>query len=317
MPKSLRVGIIGVGHFGYFHAQKSHAHPLEQLVGVFDLDRHKAFSVAKDFDVSFFSQQSDLLESVDAVIIATPATTHFTLAKQALERGKHVFLEKPLSVSREEGEALISLSKKIGKVLQVGHLVTFSLPPQKILNFIPKPIKMQMRRSVPFLNRGSDVSVILDLMIHDLEFLFSLMGEKGVLLEACGRKYQTHYLDEVRASFLFKKTCRVDLFASRAASKPERFFLIEGEKGALKVDFVAHELLFFEKDHLVKQISWQKKDLLWEEHDAFTQSCLFGKENVSSLESAYQALCMANLLEKEIIEQIQNAPDSFSLLKTK
>ncbi|QCE34045.1 Gfo/Idh/MocA family oxidoreductase [Acetobacteraceae bacterium] len=310
MGSPLRVGIVGAGHFGRFHIQKSLLHPLEMLIGFSEIDKERAFSIAEEFSICFFENLGELLQEVEAVVIATPAITHFKLAKLALESGKHVFLEKPLAVKNEEGLALLRLAEEKKRILKVGHLLTYSLPVQKILEIIPSPSIIEVERCVPYANRGEDVSIAFDLMIHDLELLASLFGEIGVCLEARGRKIKTDLWDEIFSRFFFRSKCQVSLFASRAVEEGKRKISIEDAQFSLEADFVRQELRYFRKRNVgekifLHQIEWPKIDLLWQEHDDFTRLCLEGEFYTKgyNAETAFQALCMAERIEEKILDE--------------
>src|ERR1700753_1323039 len=167
VPK-LRIGVAGAGHFGRYHALKVAASDRARLAGIYDPDLERAKTVGWEAGAKEMAFET-MLAVADAVIVAAPAEAHFDLAAQALKAGKHVLVEKPIAATLAQGEELGSLAKARGLVLQVGHLERFSAAYQAMAGRIGAPLYIEATRIAPFKPRGTDVSVILDLMIHDLD----------------------------------------------------------------------------------------------------------------------------------------------------
>ncbi|MBV9813855.1 MAG: Gfo/Idh/MocA family oxidoreductase, partial [Acetobacteraceae bacterium] len=166
----LRVGVVGAGHFGRFHAQKVAASPRSVLAGVHDLDGARAAAVARETR-SRPLDWAALLDAADAIVVAAPAESHHALALEAMRAGKHVLVEKPIAATVAQADEMAALAAERGLVLQVGHLLRHSAEHAAISARMRRPLYLECVRVAPFKARGTDVSVILDLMIHDLDLV--------------------------------------------------------------------------------------------------------------------------------------------------
>ena len=170
----LRIGIAGAGHFGRFHALKVAAGRRATLAGLCDPDQARAAAVAREVRAPVLPLDA-LLQACDALIIAAPADAHFDLASQAIQAGRHVLIEKPIAATLDQADALAGLARSHKTVLQVGHLLRYSAEHRAISSRITRPLYIDAARIAPFKPRGTDVSVILDLMIHDLDLVLALV----------------------------------------------------------------------------------------------------------------------------------------------
>ena len=182
---ALKIGIAGAGHFGRFHALKAAASRRMELVGLSDPDAGRAHAVAREAKCAVL-EWAALLAAVDAVIVAAPAEHHFALAGEAMRAGRHVLVEKPIAASLDEADALAALARSRGVVLQVGHLLRYSAEHQAISQRMRRPLYIDCVRIAPFKPRGTDVSVILDLMIHDLDLVLALVDSPIAHVDAVG-----------------------------------------------------------------------------------------------------------------------------------
>ena len=281
----LPVGLIGAGHFGRFHALKLRDATRARLIGVFDHDPVRAQTIATEAN-SVPLDHAALLAACDAVIIAAPADAHFDLAAQALRAGKHVLVEKPIAATLAEADQLASLAQQAGVVLQVGHLERFSAAHGAVTARMGKPLYIEAVRVAPFKPRGTDVSVILDLMIHDLDLILALVNQPIQSVDAVGAAVASQHDDIANARVRFANGCVATITASRIAQKTERRMRIFSESGYLTIDFAARNLTLIGRDagtpipgfaeFGVQQASWEDHDALAAEHDAFYASCLDG-----------------------------------------
>ena len=281
----LPVGLIGAGHFGRFHALKLRDATRARLIGVFDHDPVRAQTIATEAN-SVPLDHAALLAACDAVIIAAPADAHFDLAAQALRAGKHVLVEKPIAATLAEADQLASLAQQAGVVLQVGHLERFSAAHGAVTARMGKPLYIEAVRVAPFKPRGTDVSVILDLMIHDLDLILALVNQPIQSVDAVGAAVASQHDDIANARVRFANGCVATITASRIAQKTERRMRIFSESGYLTIDFAARNLTLIGRDagtpipgfaeFGLQQASWEDHDALAAEHDAFYASCLDG-----------------------------------------
>jgi len=240
---TLRIGVVGVGHMGRRHAEKALA--LREsgadvtLVGVADADAERARGVASALGVDAARDTAALLRRADAVVVAVPALHHFAVVRAALEAGLDVLVEKPLAASLEEGQGLLELAEQEGRVLQVGHLEWFNAATRGIHGRIRSPRFVDVQRLGPFPAQGTDVDVVRDLMIHDIDILQRILGEEPEHVEAIGTPVITDQVDIANARFRFPSGCVANLTASRVARRPRRKMRFLQRDGYFSIDFLA------------------------------------------------------------------------------
>ncbi|UYH51807.1 Gfo/Idh/MocA family oxidoreductase [Candidatus Kirkpatrickella diaphorinae] len=298
--RPLRVGLIGAGHFGRFHALKSRASNRETLEILYDPDPSRAQSVAREVGCDVAEDIPALLARVEAVIIAAPAEHHYALAATCLEARKHVLIEKPIAATREEGEKLGALAAAQNCVLQVGHLLRYSAEHEAISTRVTKPIYIEATRIAPFKDRGTDVSVILDLMIHDLDLVLSLVRSPIRDIDALGVAVSSAHEDIANARVRFENGCVATITASRISLKTERKMRIFGAEGYLSADFMKRELTFIGRERGLplpgtggfrrEAILWADHDNIEAEHEAFVASCQDGAPVLVNAEAGIRAL---------------------------
>ncbi|MBR0655988.1 Gfo/Idh/MocA family protein [Plastoroseomonas arctica] len=236
----LRVAVLGVGHFGRFHAVKWAANPRATLIGVHDRDADRAALVAGELSVPAESAEA-LIAAADAVVVSVPTRGHFALAQAALEAGKHVFVEKPIAATVAEAEAMIALAAEQGVVLQVGHIERFSAAFAAVMAAPVggRALSFEAVRAAPFRPRSLDVSVVLDLMIHDIDLVMALAGEAPLSVAAVGAAVASDRADFCVATLEFSGGRRAVITASRVSLAMERRLRVLGTEGELSVDFLA------------------------------------------------------------------------------
>ena len=218
----LKTAVIGVGYLGRFHAQKYAALAESELVGVVDVDSVQGQKVADEIGVKVFNDFHEVLDLVDAVSIVVPTVHHFETAKAFMEKGVHVLLEKPFAANIEEAEELEQLSRDKNLRLQIGHLERFNPVFSEFQELIDRPKFIENIRIAPFPKRGTDVDVILDLMIHDIDLVLAVVGEYPESVEGTGVNIITSTADLANARLRFPSGCIADLTASRVSDKAER-----------------------------------------------------------------------------------------------
>lgn len=238
----VRVGVVGVGYLGRFHAQKYAANPKAKLVGVVDSDPERAGAVGQELKVEVFPDHRELLKQVDAVSVVTPAVSHHGLAKDVLEAGAHCLLEKPMTETLAQADELIALADDRSLVLQVGLLERFNPAVAALFGLVEKPRYIEARRLTPFVGRGTDIDVILELMIHDLDIILSLVREDPVEVRALGAPLISGKLDMANVYLEFPSGCVANMTASRVSIDPCRRIDIFQDQGRLSVDCAGRTL---------------------------------------------------------------------------
>lgn len=234
----LRVGVIGVGYLGRFHAQKWAALPGAELVGVADSDPARAAAVAAEVGCTPYTDSHDLLRQVEAVSVAVPTEHHHRVVRDCLEAGVHVLVEKPITQTVAEADALIALSADRGLTLQVGHLERFNPAWLALQPLITQPPRfIEAHRLAPFKPRGTDVSVVLDLMIHDLDLILSLVDSPVIEVRASGTPVLTDGIDIGNARLEFANGCVANLTASRVSAGTLRKMRLFFRDQYLAIDF--------------------------------------------------------------------------------
>ena len=234
--KKIKCAVVGAGYLGKFHAEKYAMLPDCELVAVVDVDGAVAEQVAGKFTSRAYTDYREVLGKVDAVSVVVPTTCHFAVARDFLAEGSHVLVEKPITVTVEEADNLIALAKAKGAVLQVGHLERFN-PAILGLEKDEKPLFIESHRLSPFNPRANDVSVVLDLMIHDIDIILALVDSDLVKIDASGTAVLTQGTDIVNARLLFASGCVANVTASRISMKSERKMRMFRPSSYVSVDF--------------------------------------------------------------------------------
>jgi predicted dehydrogenase len=243
----LRIGVIGVGFLGRLHAQKMASFPDVTFVGVSDTDPTRGKAVAAEAGTAFFADRKDLLLRVDAVSVAVPTTAHFQVAMDALRAGAHVLLEKPIAATIREGRALVREAAVRRRVLQVGHLERFNPAVVSAAAILREPRFIECHRLGPFGGRGTDVDVVRDLMIHDIDLILSFVRSPIVRVHAVGVPVISGNIDIANARITFAGGCIANVTASRVSAKKQRKIRIFQEDAYVSMDFVEHAIQIFRR----------------------------------------------------------------------
>ena len=232
----LKCAVIGSGYLGKFHADKYASLPNCELVAVVDIDSSAAKAVAEKHNAIALTDYQSLLGNIDAVSIVVPTTLHYQVAKDFLNAGTHVLVEKPITVTVAEADELIAIANEKNVILQVGHLERFN-PAVLGLDKDEKPLFIESHRLSPFNPRANDVSVVLDLMIHDIDIILALVDSEVERIDASGTAVLTQGTDIANARLLFKNGCVANVTASRISMKLERKMRLFRPSSYVAVDF--------------------------------------------------------------------------------
>jgi predicted dehydrogenase len=235
---NLRVGVAGVGRLGGLHAKLYREIAGVNFLGVYDVNAQRAQAVASEHGVKAFSSFHEMLEACDAANLVVPTSFHFELAQQALRAGKHVFLEKPITATVEEARALIALAQEHGCVLQVGHIERFNAALRALEHFPLAPKFIESHRMASFDPRGTDVAVVLDLMIHDLDIILSLVQSPLTRVDANGVAVVSLEPDIANARLQFANGCVANVTASRISQKKMRKMRLFQRDAYVSIDFL-------------------------------------------------------------------------------
>lgn len=239
----LRAAVIGVGYLGNFHVQKYLAQPDLSVVGVVDTNPARLAEIARKYNVPAYNDVADLRGRVDLVSIVTPPQHHFAAARACLEAGIHVLVEKPVTVTVAEAEILVAIARTAKGVFQVGHLERFNPAVIAVRRRISTPQRIEAQRLAKYQKRGTDVDVVLDLMIHDIDIVASLVASSLIEIYATGTPVVTNDIDIARATLTFANGCVAELAASRVNREPVRTMEIYQPDSYISVDYLNHTLL--------------------------------------------------------------------------
>ncbi|MBC8311920.1 MAG: Gfo/Idh/MocA family oxidoreductase [Candidatus Marinimicrobia bacterium] len=252
----VKIGVIGVGHLGRFHVQQLSTIENVELVGIFDVNTEQCTKVGTEFSVATFSKADLLMQACDAISIVTPTTYHFEMAMQALHLDCHVFIEKPITETIEQAQQLLDKAELCNKIIQVGHIERFNPAFLHVKNQNLSPKFVEIHRLAPFNPRGTDVPVILDLMIHDIDILLSMVSSSVKDIQASGVKVVSKTVDIANARISFENGCVANITASRISKGPMRKMRIFQEATYTTVDFLQKSVeIYHVEDELPDGVS--------------------------------------------------------------
>jgi predicted dehydrogenase len=296
----VRTAVIGVGYLGRFHAQKYAALPESKLVAVVDARPEARDSVAAEVGCSAVADYREILDDVDAVSIATTTPLHFPIAQHCLERGVHVLVEKPITETLEEGRELVAIAAKAGRILQVGHLERFNSAILALEGTLGVPRFIESHRLAPFKERGTDVNVVLDLMIHDIDLIQSLVGAPIESIDAVGASVFSSGLDIANARIRYANGCVANTTARRVSMKMERKLRLFQDDAYISIDLQQKVLTIVRKPPAgtaatpgqvsIEERTYEQGDALKFEIEAFLRSVRAGRPPVVSGEDGLRAL---------------------------
>jgi predicted dehydrogenase len=279
----LRVAVVGVGYLGRFHAQKYAALDACELLALADPNSAALAQPARELGTSAVADYRELLGKVDAVSVATPTGLHFEVASAFLAAGAHVLVEKPITETVQQAQELIAAAQRAGRVLQVGHLERFNPAILAAEPYLREPRFIECHRLAPFRERGTDVNVVLDLMIHDLDLVQSIVGSPIASIDAVGTPVFSGEIDIANARIRFVNGCVTNATASRVSLKTERKLRVFRDDAYLSIDLQQKILTVIRKQPLaagetrlpvsIEEQSFEAGDALRAEIEAFLASC--------------------------------------------
>ena len=284
--KRIRVAVIGTGYLGRFHAEKyAHLEGVE-LVGVVDIEKERAEEVAKKLagtaTIESYSTYEDIIDKVDAVSVVTPTNTHLKIGRDFLSKGVHVLMEKPMALDSIEAEELLQAALKSGAILQIGHLERFNAAVVALKKRHVAPMFIESHRLSGFPNRGTDVDVVLDLMIHDIDIILNLVNSEVESVDATGIPIVSTKVDIANARLKFQNGCVANVTASRVSLEPLRRLRIFQRDAYISVDYAAQHISISTKEQdddtgkvkiATEELDIEMKDSLNEEIKSFIGSC--------------------------------------------
>ena len=278
--KKLNIGVIGIGYLGKYHLQKFITNRNCKTTWIVDLDSNNLSQNISD-SIKKTTKYKDIVKDVDAVSIVTPTKNHYQIAKFFLENKKHVLIEKPITNTVNQADKLITIAKKNKLILQAGHLERFNPVMERLNNEIMKPVFIEVHRLAKFNPRSTDVNVIFDLMIHDIDIVTSLVKKKIKKISAFGKKIITNSIDIANVRIEFTDDCVANLTSSRISQKNERKIRIFEKDKYYSVDFMNSNIKRYYKSSLnrkklfeYKEFNYKKTDALKEEINNFILSCM-------------------------------------------
>ncbi|MFZ7124662.1 MAG: Gfo/Idh/MocA family protein [Desulfobacterales bacterium] len=317
--RKLRVGVVGCGYLGKFHAEKFAGMEGVELVGVVDTVGERAQALAHRLGTRAFSTHEALVGKIDAASIVVPTPAHYKVSKDLLQHGVDLMIEKPMTTTLPEADELIALADREGRVLQVGHLERFNPAVVAVKDHIHRPMFIESHRLGIFQGRCTDVSVVLDLMIHDIDIILNFVGSEVEGIHASGASVVSDHTDIANARIQFESGCVANVTASRISIKNERKIRIFQKNSYIAVDFAKREITRIEQtgectDSLipgmkVSQLSFEEGDALKDELSSFVASVRSRRQPEVTGRMGYQALRIA----LDIMDQIEAAHRRFGL----
>ena len=303
--QKIRIGVIGIGYLGKFHLEKFQKNKDCQLVWLVDKNNKNLKNYKDKYNVS--TNYKEIADDVDAVSIVTPTVNHYEIARYFIERNKHVLIEKPMTQTVSEAEKLINLAKKHKKTIQIGHLERFNPVIRKVSSLIKNPLFIEVHRLAQFNPRSTDVNVIYDLMIHDIDITTSLVPSKIKKISSFGKSIITNKIDIANARLEFFNGTIANLTASRISQKSERKIRIFEKDKYLSLDFLQPKLKIVEKvkkksSKLFKTLeyNYKKTDALNDEIIDFINSIRMNKKPLVDGIQGMEALKLAAAISKKL-----------------
>ncbi|MEX2167268.1 MAG: Gfo/Idh/MocA family oxidoreductase [Methyloceanibacter sp.] len=320
MAEEIRTAVVGAGYFGRFHANHYARNPRAKLVAVVDTDEARARSVGEEFGAEPRTDYRSLIGRVDAVSVAPPTPLHYDIARELVEAGIHVLVEKPLTDSYESACALTKLADQRKVVLQVGHIERFSSAYRTLAETIAEPLYFESYRIAPWKNRGVEVDVILDLMIHDIDMIIGLVNSRVDSVDAVGTPVLGRNVDIANARITFESGCVANVTASRVSYKTERRMRVFARNHYLNCDLGEGRIFGYRLrgDPMTEGLAAistetydiPKQDSLANEIDAFLDCIATGSKPLVDGHAGAEALRVASMINDSIAEHLRKVQAS-------
>lgn len=311
----ISTAVIGVGYLGKFHAEKYAELPISDLIAVVDIDENRAKEIAAKHQVSAYTDYMQLLGKVDAVSIAAPTSLHHKITKDFLSKGTHVLIEKPITVTVEEADELIDLAKANHLLIQVGQLERFNAAILELDKVLKQPMFIESHRLAPFNPRATDVNVVLDLMIHDIDILLNIVKSNIQSIHAAGVPVICDHADIANVRMQFNSGCVANVTASRISTKNQRKIRIFQKDTYISVDFASREITLIRRNEKnsnsvvpgmeFQQMCFTEADVLEDELTSYVQSVSTRKAPVVSGHAGRKALAVALDIMGQVDEAIE------------
>ncbi len=301
--EKVRVGIIGVGYLGTQHARILSYLEGAELRGVADIDLKKAMIIGNRHGVSYWQNFEDMLDEIDAAIVSAPTSEHFSITQRLLKEGKSVLVEKPMTDTVEQAEALVELVAGNKLILQVGHLERFNPAVEALQNLISEPKFIEVQRLGSFSARSLDTNVVLDLMIHDLDIILDLIQDEVKVIRSSGIHVLSEKFDIANARLEFESGCVATLTASRVHQGKVRNLRIFEPTAYYSIDYIDQAVKVFPLNGQqtdIKSLRIKKEEPLKKELQNFIRCIRDGKIRKVSAEEGLRALKLAHQVLAEI-----------------
>jgi len=315
--EKLRVGVVGTGYLGKFHAEKYARMDDVDLVGIVDINKSQAEKIAKKYSVKAYTNHKDILDKVDAASIVVPTPAHYKVSREFLEHDVDVLIEKPMTTTLEEADKLILIAEARGLIIQVGHLERFNPAVVALRDYLKKPRFIESHRLSTYKERATDVSVVLDLMIHDIDIISNFVRSKIKSIHAAGIPVISGHVDIANARLEFENGCVVNVTASRISTRDERKIRLFQRDAYISVDFANREIAVIKQGNKnessiipgmeINNLCFAKGDALDDELKSFVKAV----KKRESPEVTGQVGRNALKIALSIMQQIQNRSISY------
>lgn len=303
----IKCGVIGVGHMGNHHTRILAKMKNIRLVGISDINEERGNNIAKTYSCKFFRDFRDLLKETDCIIISTPTNTHRDISIKAFDTGNHVFIEKPISLNLKEADEIIKTAKKSNLLLQIGHIERFNPAILAAKKVVREPLFIEAHRLSPFYGRGIDVSVILDLMVHDLDIILNSIESPVKNISAAGVPVLTDNIDIANARLEFENGAIANITASRISLIKIRKIRFWQKYSYVSVDSLNKKVNVFHREFKngepeinEEEVYVSTEEPLFIEDKSFIDACLGEKPIQVKPEEARNALALAHKILEEI-----------------
>ncbi|MDY6791407.1 MAG: Gfo/Idh/MocA family oxidoreductase [Thermodesulfobacteriota bacterium] len=246
--KKLRIGVVGTGYLGKFHAEKYARMDDVELVGIADINQTQAEKIAKKYSTKAYTSHRNILDKVDAVSIVVPTPVHFEVSRDFLKHDVDVLIEKPITTTIKEADELIGFAESKGLIIQVGHLERFNPAVIALRDYITRPMFIESHRLSTFKERAADVSVVLDLMIHDIDIISNLVRSGIKSIHAAGTPVISGHVDIANTRMEFENGCVANVTASRISTRDERKIRLFQKDAYISVDFANRQITIVKKN---------------------------------------------------------------------
>ncbi|MGQ9629581.1 MAG: Gfo/Idh/MocA family oxidoreductase [bacterium] len=287
--ETIRVGVIGVGHMGAYHARVYSELWNVDFAGVCDINSRRAEAIAKKYGVRAYTDYKKFLKDVDAVSIAVPTSSHYEVAKYCLSEGKCVLLEKPMTESVEDAEELISLAKENNLVLQVGHVERFNAAVQELRRLVKDPYFIDANRLGPYDPRVADVGVVMDLMIHDIDIILGLVNSNIVEINAAGASVYSKHEDIANIQIIFENGCIANITASRITENKERTLSITQKGIYIFLDYAEQDIHIYRQSSSAYNL---ERDEVRYSQESYVERLFIHKDNPLKVEIRHFLECV-------------------------